>query len=162
MDFPQLTCKGKIWCPLSVQTLCMFYHCKSPISQIPQCASPISHNASFCNRNVHISVTKWCIVGYRTGAPWDLHNRFNAAWYVILCYDCHNMGECYSKEWWLNLIPSKIWQEKCLRKLHLLWLNSISYIYIYIYIYIYTHSPSPWWVNYGVFFMNNFEKIDSF
>ena len=35
-----------------------------PISQIPQCTSPISHNASFCNRNVHISVTKWCIVGY--------------------------------------------------------------------------------------------------
>ena len=25
--------------------------------------------------HVHISVTKWCIVGYRTGALWDLHNR---------------------------------------------------------------------------------------
>ena len=24
---------------------------------------------------VHISVTKWCIVGYETGALWDLHNR---------------------------------------------------------------------------------------
>ena len=44
-------------------------HCKSgiqnrPVSQIPQCTSPVSHNASFCNRNVHISVTKWCIVEY--------------------------------------------------------------------------------------------------
>ena len=25
--------------------------------------------------NVHISVTKWCIVGYGTGALWDLCNR---------------------------------------------------------------------------------------
>ena len=27
-------------------------------------ASDTSHNAPFCNRNVHISVTKWCIAGY--------------------------------------------------------------------------------------------------
>ena len=33
-----------------------------PISQIPECICAISHNATFCNRNVHISVTKWCIV----------------------------------------------------------------------------------------------------
>ena len=44
------------------------------ISQIPQCIRQISFNAPFCNRNVHhfvtemctnvhISVTKWCIVG---------------------------------------------------------------------------------------------------
>ena len=43
-----------------------------PVSQITWCASPISHNAPFCNRNVHISVTKWCIVGYWTGTLWDL------------------------------------------------------------------------------------------
>ena len=42
------------------------------ISQIPQCISPISHNATLCNRNVHISVTKWCIVGYFSDALWDL------------------------------------------------------------------------------------------
>ena len=35
----------------------------------------IYHNASFCNRNVHISVTKWCIVGCDTGALWDLCNK---------------------------------------------------------------------------------------
>ena len=30
-----------------------------------------SHNAPFWNRNVPISVTKWCIVEYGTGALWD-------------------------------------------------------------------------------------------
>ena len=30
------------------------------------------HNAPFCNRNVHISVTKWCIVGYLCNALWNL------------------------------------------------------------------------------------------
>ena len=39
-------------------------------AQIPQCTSPISHNAPFCNRN--ISATKWCIVGYLADALWDL------------------------------------------------------------------------------------------
>ena len=34
----------------------------------------ISHNAPFCNSNVHISVTKWCIVGCGTRALWDLCN----------------------------------------------------------------------------------------
>ena len=69
-----------------------------PVAQIPQCTSPISNNASSCNRNVHmcahfcykmvhcgiwdqcivglvcvhISVTKWCIVGYGIGALWDM------------------------------------------------------------------------------------------
>ena len=41
-------------------------------SQILQCICPISHNAPFCNRNVHTSVTKWCIVGYFCNALWDL------------------------------------------------------------------------------------------
>ena len=45
------------------------------ISQILQCMRQISHNPSFCHRyvhrHVHISVTKWCIVGYGSGALWD-------------------------------------------------------------------------------------------
>ena len=45
------------------------------ISQVSQCIRQMSHNAPFCNRNVHISVTKWCIVGYGTGALWDLCDR---------------------------------------------------------------------------------------
>ena len=46
-----------------------------PISQIPQCISQISHNAPFCNRNVHTcahfcykmvhcGIWDWCIVGF--------------------------------------------------------------------------------------------------
>ena len=42
------------------------------IALILQCTCPISHNAPLWNRNVHISVPKWCIVGYGTGALWDL------------------------------------------------------------------------------------------
>ena len=40
-------------------------------SHIPQCASPISHNAPFCNRNVHIYVTKWCI-----SWDWSIANTY--------------------------------------------------------------------------------------
>ena len=47
----------------------------TPISQIPQCTSPISHNAPFCNINVHMcphfcynmvyrGLWDWCIVGF--------------------------------------------------------------------------------------------------
>ena len=43
-----------------------------PISQIPLYNSPIPHNAPICNKNVHISVTQWCIAGYLSGALWDL------------------------------------------------------------------------------------------
>ena len=46
-----------------------------PISQILYCIRQISHKASFCSRNVHISVTKWCIMGYGTDALWVLCNR---------------------------------------------------------------------------------------
>ena len=46
-----------------------------PISQIPQCTCTLSHNALFCNRNVHIcsnfcykivhyGIFQWCIVGH--------------------------------------------------------------------------------------------------
>ena len=41
-------------------------------SQILQCICPISHNAPFCNRNVHTSATKWCIVIYLCNALWGL------------------------------------------------------------------------------------------
>ena len=55
-------------------------HKNKPILQIPQCIRRIYHNASFCNRNVHISVTKWCIVGNGTGALWDLCNGSIKEW----------------------------------------------------------------------------------
>ena len=48
-----------------------------PISQIPQCIRQISHNATFCNRNVHMSAHfcyKNALWGYGTDAFWDLWN----------------------------------------------------------------------------------------
>ena len=63
-----------IWIIIWVDKL----HQNRPISQIPQCIRQLSHYALFCNRNngnVHISVTEWCIMGYGTGALWDLCNR---------------------------------------------------------------------------------------
>ena len=47
------------------------YSSNRPISQVPQCIDQISHNAPFCNINVH---TKSCIVWCGTSVLWDLHN----------------------------------------------------------------------------------------
>ena len=53
-----------IWdrCTVGFVKLVYFVHfstCKNrPVVQIPQCITPISHNAPFCS----ISVTKWCIM----------------------------------------------------------------------------------------------------
>ena len=64
---------------LASATLCMVWFCCSScnktVAQIPQCTIPISHNTSFCNRMntcVHISIMKWCIVGYLSNVLWDL------------------------------------------------------------------------------------------
>ena len=60
---------SEFWWPLNI---------KRPAAQISQRTSPISHDAPFCNRNVHtcmhISATKWCIVRYLSIALWDLWN----------------------------------------------------------------------------------------
>ena len=66
---------------VSVTSLTDFVHICSwyPISQIPQCTGPKSHNTPFCNRNVntcahfcykmvHCGIKDWCIVGYGTRA----------------------------------------------------------------------------------------------
>ena len=53
------------------------------ISQIPQCTCLISHNAPHWNRNEHISVPMWCIVGYGTGALWDLGHWLNILHFVF-------------------------------------------------------------------------------
>ena len=58
------------------------------IAQIPKCTSAISQNAPFCYRNVHISVTKWCILGYLSDALWDLWDGSiwdeASSWLIIL------------------------------------------------------------------------------
>ena len=57
-----------------------------PISQTPQYLWQVSPNAPFYDINVHIyvhiSVTKWCILGYETVALWNLCNR--SITYVIV------------------------------------------------------------------------------
>ena len=45
--------------------------CNWTISQIPQCTCPISRNAPFRTEYTHF-YSEWCIVGYGTGALWDL------------------------------------------------------------------------------------------
>ena len=54
---------------------CHWYNTKDP-SHKSYNAFQISHNAPFCNKNVHISVTKLCTMGHGTGALWDLWIRF--------------------------------------------------------------------------------------
>ena len=63
---------------IAVPFLSCTWGIKRSISQIPQCTSPISHNAPLCNiyTCVHISVIKWCIVGYLSDALWDLWGGF--------------------------------------------------------------------------------------
>ena len=49
---------------------------KRPILQIPECICVIPHNATFYN-SVHISVTKWCILG-------DLSDELRDLWHVSI------------------------------------------------------------------------------
>ena len=67
-----------------------------PVAQIPQCVSPISHNAPVCNRNVHIPVTKWCTVGYFYNALWDMwvgsigwRVVFTFRYFTVSCYNVY-------------------------------------------------------------------------
>ena len=46
-----------------VETIYVFYGNNWPNSQIPQCTCPASHDAPFCNRNVHM---------LQNGALWDM------------------------------------------------------------------------------------------
>ena len=53
----------------------------------------ISHNAPICNRNVHISLTKRCIVGYVTGALWDLCDRSIDLWpFIFVVMGTHKLN----------------------------------------------------------------------
>ena len=60
---------------LSVKAAKELNYKSNALSQILQCIREITYNAWFCNKMVHISVIKWCIVGYGTGALWGLCNR---------------------------------------------------------------------------------------
>ena len=69
------------------------------VAKIQQCTNPISHNASFCNRNVHICA-HFCykmvhcgifvksIVGYLSKALWDLWDGF-----IVQDHQAHRNGK---------------------------------------------------------------------
>ena len=59
--------KHDLWRFMSELKLSQKQHL-TPAAQIPQCNSPISHNAPFCNRNVHV-----CTFLLQNGALWDIH-----------------------------------------------------------------------------------------
>ena len=76
-------------------------HGNRPVAQIPQCTSLISHNAPFCNRNLHV-----CAFLLQNGALWDmclmhfvvcvmgllekyipkLYTLLNFCWALVVCY----------------------------------------------------------------------------
>ena len=64
-----------------IRSSCTWYRLNRPISQIPECICAISHNATFCNRNVHMcahfcykmvhyGIFVWCIVGFVRWVYW--------------------------------------------------------------------------------------------
>ena len=62
-----------------------------PVTQIPQCTSPLSHNASFCNKNVHMCAHfcyKMVHCGYSSNAFWDVWECFVIciilSWLIVL------------------------------------------------------------------------------
>ena len=65
------------------------------VAQIPQCTSSVSrklgamhHFVTEICTCVHISVRKWCIVGYMTNAQWDLRDG-SISWYYTVLSSCH-------------------------------------------------------------------------
>ena len=48
----------------------------------------ISLHAPFCTRSVHISVTKWCIVGYLSNALWHLWDESISSLSVYCLLNC--------------------------------------------------------------------------
>ena len=77
-------------------------HTLKNISQTPQCMRQISHNAPFVMEMctyVLISVTKWCIVGYGTGALWDLYRKPIPDLICLEPISCHTIGLIRGSPW---------------------------------------------------------------
>ena len=83
-------------CLLGTQNVTMFHICSRPIAQIPQCTRPISHNASFCNRNVHVRTFL-----LRIGALWDICLVHCGIWEMGLLLHCIRY----------HMIMGRLWQE---------------------------------------------------
>ena len=60
---------------------CLF-ECNKPISQIAHCTRQEQNFVTALSTHAHISVTKWCIVGYGIGALWNLREESNVEQYT--------------------------------------------------------------------------------
>ena len=56
------------------QCTCLISHNAPFRTEIPRCTRPKYHNAPFRTEMCTIMWPEWCIVGYGTGALWDLWN----------------------------------------------------------------------------------------
>ena len=83
------------------------YHVNNrDISQIPQCTNSISHYTPFCYRNVHISVTKCCIVWYLTDALWDLWD--GSIEYTVSIWSGSQLGHCHASRCFVFMFDQPI------------------------------------------------------
>ena len=84
-----ISCQTNITCMLQIgaEFWIISHTCSANRShyQRPQGTRHISHNAPLWNRNVHISVPKWCIVGYGRGALWNLWDWSNTSAHYWCC-----------------------------------------------------------------------------
>ena len=103
----------KCICMIDVQKVGQFdgHILNRSAAQIPQCVSPVSHNAPFCNRNVHMcahfcykmvhcGIFVWCIMGFvlwlhcykmisalNLNQEWNLWVRWvQGAWHWVIGY----------------------------------------------------------------------------
>ena len=118
--------------------------CTSPISHNTR-TSPISHNMPFCIRNVHISVTKWCIVGYGNGALWDLWdgcaNVTHIEWTTLSCTSSGLFGGLTNTfQDWFNILLY-VWQ---LGVYHRITRLLCKYVTVYISMSLYRYRDSHW------------------
>ena len=117
----------------------------------PTAHQEISHYAPFCNRNGHISVTKWCTVGY----GWCIVGFFN---YINKCtMGCTLMGQ---HKW--NVTPISTF------KLGLFWVNPSLENMINWKLPV-LHGPAGFlclflclWLNFLYHFVNECESIEGY
>ena len=121
-----------------------------PVAQIPQCTSPMSHNATFCNRNVHICAhfcykMMHCVMRcgicemvlfseHRMISLWQplvppvtkkvgIMTTHRVQWFVYLCgCDLQNTHTAFA--WWLN--QSMVSQSICQSSVSELIIQSIT------------------------------------
>ena len=106
-----------------------FMPCKCQIESILH----IRHyNAPFYNRNVHISVTDWCIVGYGTGASWDLWIRSSDV-YKWHLFDVNAFICFYTNCWMIEI--DVLCVEKVFMKIPVIFIETYVEHILYLFLY---------------------------